>query len=88
MAFAYAITDTSYFGNKKVVIGTFTSTGGSTGGDIVTGLTSCDMITLQQTGAAVVADAPVANETFPLAGGAVTIVTTANAVGQFIAYGY
>ena len=88
MAFAYSITGTSYFGNKKIVYGTFTNGGADTGGDIVTGLTNCEAITLQHTGTAVVASAPVVNETFPVAGGTVTIVTVADADGQFIAYGY
>lgn len=88
MAFAYSITEQTYMGNKKVIIGTFTNGGADTGGDIETGLTQCDSIVLQQTGAAVVANAPVVNETFPVSGGAVTIVTDADADGIFIAYGY
>lgn len=88
MAFTFNITDTTYWGNKKVIIGTFANTAGSTGGDILTGLTNCEGIQLQHTGAAVVASAPVANETFPVAAGAVTIVTVADTAGQFIAWGY
>jgi hypothetical protein len=88
MSFTYTIDEQFVMGNKRVIVGTFTSAGGSTGGDILTGLNNCDFIQLQQTGAAVIADAPVANETFPVAGGAITIVTTANAVGKFMAIGY
>lgn len=88
MAFAYTITDQTYFGDKKVVFGTFTNGGSDTGGDISTGLTNCEGITLQHTGSAVVVSAPVANETFPVAGGAVTIVTVADADGVFMAWGY
>jgi len=88
MAFTSAITAQTYFGNKKVVFGTFASSAGGTGGDIATGLTNCDHIELTHTGAAVVASAPVANETFPVAGGVITIVTVADTVGTFVAYGY
>lgn len=88
MAFTTTITNQTVFGNKRVVMGTFVSDGGSTGGDIATGLQKVDNIILQHTGAAVVASAPVVNETLPLSGGNVTIVTVANTSGTFIAYGY
>jgi len=88
MAFSYSITDTTVFGNKKIVYGTFTNAASSTGGDIVTGLTNCDALFLQSKGTAVIANAPVVNETFPVAGGSITIVTTANESGTFMAYGY
>ena len=88
MAFAYTISDQTFFGDKKIVFGTFTNGGADTGGDIVTGLTNCEGIILQSTGSAVVASAPVANETFPVAGGSVTIVTTADEDGIFMAWGY
>ena len=88
MAFTYEVTERTQMGNKRVHYGTFTSAGGSTGGDIKTGLHSCEFIVLQQKGSAVVADAPVVNEDLPLNGGAVTIVTTANAVGYWRAEGY
>jgi hypothetical protein len=88
MAFSFAITKVSYFGDKKIVYGTFTNAGGSTGGDIKTGLINCELLQLQHTGAAVAANAPVVNETFPVAGGEVTVVTDADKSGSFIAYGY
>lgn len=88
MAFAYSITGQTVFGNKRIVYGTYTNAGGDTGGDIATGLTNCEAIFLQPTGSAVNANAPVANETFPVAGGAVTIVTDNGADGQFMAFGY
>jgi hypothetical protein len=88
MAFAYTAEEIKeYFGRKKAVWGTFTNGSGDTGGDIVTGLAHTDFISLQYTGAAVIADAPVANETFPLASGAVTIVTVDNADGIWFAFG-
>lgn len=86
MAFTSTITRKGIMGDKKYAYGTFTSAGGSTGGDIETGMYGIDFIQLQQKGSAVVADAPVVNETLP-SGGDVTIVTTANAVGYWFAYG-
>ncbi len=89
MAFSSTISaNATVMGNKRVRFGTFTSDGGSTGGDIDTGLRIVEAIFLQQKAAAVVADAPVVNETLPCAGSAVTIVTTANAVGYWMAVGY
>jgi hypothetical protein len=87
MAFASAVSEISVFGNKRIVWGTYTNTGGSTGGDIATGLNKVDTIKLQPTGAAVVASAPSVNETLPLSSGDVTIVNTANEVGQWVAFG-
>lgn len=77
-------------GAKAHVFGTYTNDGGSTGGDVVTGLNVVEAFLLQPKGAAVSANQPVVNETFPLTntGGAVTIVTSANEVGQFLAIGY
>jgi hypothetical protein len=74
------------FGNKKVVYGTFASSGGATGGDIATGLQVVENIILQHTGSSVSADAPAINETLPC-GGDVTIVTTANTAGSWMAIG-
>jgi len=74
-------------GNRRMSMGTF-SCASTTGGDINTGLRSCEMIVLQQVGSAVVADAPVVNETLPVAGSAVTIVTASSAAGNWIAWGY
>lgn len=89
MAFTYTITHVTYWGDRKVVYGKFASTGGSTGGDIKTGLETVENIQLSHTGAAVVASAPVVNETLPLAnGGDVTIVTVADTAGTFVAIGY
>ena len=87
MAFSSATTETTVFGNKRVTYGTFTNAGGSTGGDIETGLDRVDAIHLVHSGTVVVASAPVVNETFPLASGDVTIVTVADASGFWIAYG-
>lgn len=87
MAFSSTITETTVFGNKRVAYGTFTNGVSDTGGDIETGLNRVDFIHLQVTGSAVDTNAPAVNETFPLASGNVTIVTTANTDGIWVAYG-
>jgi hypothetical protein len=74
-------------GTKRIVTGTFENTSGTAGGDIATGLRRVEFFSAQHTGSAVVASAPVANETFPLSSGVVTIVTVADADGIWFAYG-
>ena len=87
MAFSSAIVGhPTVMGNKVVSWGTYTNSS-STGGDIDTGIHSVDFMTLQPTGASVSSNAPVINETFPVAGSAVTIVTDNNEVGIWIAIG-
>lgn len=92
MAFAYTSTSQPMkhvtFGNKLGVIGTYVSSGGSTGGDIVTGLQVAEAVFLQPKGSSILANQPVVNETLPLRGGSVTIVTTANEEGSFMILGY
>jgi hypothetical protein len=88
MSFASAVTSKTVFGNKRVNFGTFTNGASDTGGDINTGLRSCEEIFLQHVSSAVVASAPSVNETLPVAGSAVTIVTTAGADGRWMAIGY
>jgi hypothetical protein len=87
MAFEDAITERSFSGNKAVTRGTFTNGGADEGGDIDTGLHRCEFIKLQHSGSSVVASAPVVNETLPVDGSAVTIVTTAGADGYWEAIG-
>lgn len=88
MAFTYT-EEKGVIGNKRYVKGVYTSAGGSTGGDIVTGLSVVENVFLQPKGSATVANQPAVNETLPLsnATGAVTIVTTANEVGSYLAIG-
>lgn len=74
-------------GNQRKVSGTYALSGGDTGGDINTGLHSVHDMHLTAMGAAVVADAPTINKTFPCAGSAVTIIATANTSGIWTAYG-
>lgn len=87
MAFTSAIIGRTVMGNKRVTYGTYTSASGSTGGDIDTGLTVVDDIQLQAGGSAVKTDGAVINETLPCDGSAVTIVTVADEVGTWKAFG-
>jgi hypothetical protein len=86
MAFTFTKTNETVEGNMRFTYGTFTSAGGSTGGDIYTGLQKVDGMILQQNAAAVVASQPALNETFPKAD-PVTIVTIANGTGYWAAWG-
>lgn len=89
MAFTSAILESrTIWGDKVIVYGSFTNGAGDSGGDIATGLNNVEMCMLTHSGAAAVASAPSINETFPLAGGDVTIVTTTGADGYWIAVGY
>jgi hypothetical protein len=86
MAFTPVIVSHHVFGDKRIVIGTFASDGGSTGGDIVTPLHHCEGLILTPKTSAPALECAV-NETFPVAGAAVTIVTSANVEGYFMAIG-
>lgn len=86
-AFSSVITSRRVEGTKKKTAGTFASSGGATGGDIDTGLRVCEEINLQHTGASAPANAPAVNETLPVAGNAVTIVTVADTSGRWEASG-
>jgi len=86
MAFTFTKTNETVEGNERVTSGTFTSAGGSTGGDIYTGLQKVFGMKLQQKGSAVVASQAVINETFPKVD-PVTIVTAANVSGWWRAFG-
>ena len=85
MAFASAVTHKTVFGNKRIHYGTF---GSSTGGDIDTGLRSCEHINLTVKGSAVTANAPAVNEDMPCAGNAVTVVHDSGMTGYWMAVGY
>ena len=86
MAFSFTKTFECPVGAHRMTGGTFTNAGGTSGGDISTGLQKVDQLWLQQKAAAVVADAPAVSETFPVVD-PVTIVTTANACGYWFAIG-
>lgn len=87
MAFTVAITRRTVIGNLRMVVGTYTNNSSSTGGDLTTGLNRVEHVTLQPKGSSILANQPVVNETMPLSSGDVTIVTTADEVGTFVAYG-
>lgn len=76
-------------GSKAFHYGTYTNDGGSTGGDIKTQLGQVDGFWLAPKGSSVIATASVINETFPLVNenGTVTVVTSADEVGQWYAFG-
>lgn len=74
-------------GNKRMSMGTF-SCASVAGGDIDTGMRSCESLLLQGVSSAVLANAPVVNETLPVDGSEVTIVTDSSAAGNWIAWGY
>ncbi|MCE5336821.1 MAG: hypothetical protein LLG06_19765 [Desulfobacteraceae bacterium] len=90
-----AFTDTklgeTVMGNYRMTWGTFSSSDGDTGGDINTGLHKCELLIPVATGGSIVADSPTVSETIA-AGGvdgtAVTIITTANTAGLWIAFGW
>ena len=84
MAFSSAITGKSVFGNKVITYGTYTNSS-SSGGDIDTGLKLCESIHLQPGGGA--ASTSAVNETLPIDGSAVTIVTASNVSGYWFAFG-
>lgn len=90
MAFTYTV-DVQFVpgGAVKIVSGSYTNTDGSTGGDIKTGLAGCKRLFLQPRGSAVVADMPAVNETLNanIIKGEMTIVTTANETGDWLAIG-
>jgi len=74
-------------GDTNQTYGTYTSTAGGTGGDIDTGLKVCDGLMLQAGSASAGATAAAVNETFPVSGSAVTIVTLNGESGQWFAWG-
>ncbi|MHC4310883.1 MAG: hypothetical protein ACYSW3_00245 [Planctomycetota bacterium] len=87
MAFGSAITVKTVFGNKRFHAGTF-SCASVAGGDVNTGLRSCETMNLTLQGSAVASTAPAVNESLPVAGSAVTIVTPSSAAGYWEATGY
>lgn len=74
-------------GNRYMTYGTWTSTVATTGGEVVTDLKRVDVFLITHEGAAVEAAVAVANETFPLASGSVTMVVTAQDTGTWLAIG-
>lgn len=88
MAFSYTRnTEEKPFGGAKLVFGTYTNSGSTTGGDISTGLSTVLAVYLQTTSSSVATNAPAVNESFPLTGGDVTIITDAGGDGVWMALG-
>ena len=87
MAFTATITWRTVMGDKTVYGGAYLSDGGTTGGDIVTGLTVVDGFFLTPRASAVSASAPVYNESVLPQSGTITIVTIANEGGNWMAIG-
>lgn len=92
MAFTSTINDSgkaifAIGGGFKMSHGTYASSGGSTGGNIDTGIRECHILLLSPKDTSVESNAPVVNETYPTVGNAVTIVTDANEEGSWLAIG-
>lgn len=86
MAMTSAKVGETVIGNFRVTYGTWTA-GGDTGGNINTGLRLCNIMLLTASGGSIVADAPTVNETLPYNGAAITIITTSNTSGYWMAFG-
>ncbi len=87
MSIASTFVGRSVQGNECMTWGTYTDSGAATEDNIDTKLHMCTRMLLQPYGSAVAASAAVINETFPVAGSAVTIRTIASQVGLWIAWG-
>ena len=91
MAFTSTVVQRTVFGNMRVIIGKYVNDGGSTGGNITTGLTQIWNLILQPFGTAVGTGADVVNETVPAVNAAMaetlTVVTNANESGTWMAIG-
>jgi len=88
MAFDYEEKGKTVFGDKVIIWGVYTNTGGGTGGDITTGLKSIDFAWIQATSAAVVANQHViTNTTWPLAATSFAVVTNSLDSGVYQAQG-
>jgi len=82
-SFSYTVDKQAVTGNLKKKLGTFTSSGGATGGAIVTGLYKIYGFTITNTSGTSVSAASVS-----ISGGTATITTDANVVGLWTAEGY
>ena len=86
MAWSCTIIKKNIFGTKKVVYGSWNGAAVATG-EIATGLKRVESCAVWHSGAAVEAAAATVNETFPLAGGNVTVICTAGDTGYWLAIG-
>jgi len=74
-------------GDKWFSYGTFTNGVGDEGGDIDTQLDFVEICVISHTGTTVTTNGPVIDETFPVDGSKVTIVTDSGVDGTWIAFG-
>lgn len=88
MAFSSTVLDRMVIGDRVKVFGTYTNGTGDVGGNIATGLSQVQSCILQKSGSGTGTITHSVNETFPLAGGDVTIVTGDQEDGFFDAIGY
>jgi len=87
VAFSYNVLRRTIIGNMRLVLGTYTNGSSDTGGNIDTGLRIVEFFAVQPTGSAVASNASVVNESFPVSGGVITIVTDSGQDGVWIAIG-
>jgi hypothetical protein len=88
MAFTYTVDErTGIWGTRKVCWGTFTNGAGDYGGDIVTPLNKVEWCWLTVKATTCAGTMPTVNETFPLAGGTISIKSEANQDGYWVAGG-
>lgn len=86
MAFSSTIEGRTTIGNKRVTYGSFDAASVTTG-DIDTGLVICESLMLTHKGSAVETNVGTVDETLPVAGDAVTIVTNDSDTGYWLAIG-
>ena len=87
MAWDTAISGRTRAGSKRIHWGTWDATG-VTGGNIDTGLNVCESIMLTHKGSAVEGAVAVVNETLPIDGSAITIVSSNGDAGYWMAIGH
>ena len=87
MAFTITINARGIFGDLRYVMGKYVNDGGSTGGEVTTGLNRIVSFQMKEKGSSTLANGSVVNESFPLEKGDVTIVTNSNEEGSFTAFG-
>ena len=87
MSITSALVGRSVLGDKAMTYGTYTDSGAGTEDNINTKLHLCQMMVFVQYGSAAASDAPAVNETLPVAGSAVAVITKASESGMWIAIG-
>ena len=90
MAFTSSILVQTVFGDKRVTFGTFTNSDNSTGGELDVGLRTAEalVVTPTSTSELVAEGLVLVKEDFPCSGRAITLSTSANVNGSWIAVGH